>query len=264
MGFVDRMSSSVRLWYHKREIETALRHYQKQTGREGGKKEAFSESGSFQSQLHRLFSVGSADETGQLRDIAASAVNLCITNKYYKPADFLSDVIDALESWTYLSTEPDGEPPLSELVDQPRRAKLEQVERSWLIPMKVAAVETLLERLAGRKDRSLGYQALGRFEREAARLFSLVEEAEVTLVEQAVQDFLDRWRTDARLKERFPEPAVGLQDTLVCFNGEMRPEGTDDLRVRRYGQPFRLSTLVPEDRQHLIKAALERLQPEGN
>ncbi len=263
MGFMDRASSSLRRWYHKREIETALRHYKSQTGREGSKKQAFSESGSFQSQLHRLFSVGNAEETGQLRDIAASAVNLCITNRYYKPADFLSDIIDALESRTYLSTDPEGEPALSDLDGHSRKAKLDQIQRSWLIPLKVAAVETLLEGLASGKDRSLGYQALGRFERDAARLFSLIEEAEVTLIEQAVQDFLEGWKSDAHLKRRFTEPAAGLQDIFRCLNGETRLECTGDLRVRRYGQPLRLSTLVPEDRQHLIKAALERLH-QGN
>jgi hypothetical protein len=128
--------------------------------------------------------------------------------------------------------------------------------------LKVAAVETLLEEFASGKDRILDYQALGRFEREAAPLFSLLEEAEVTLMEQAVQDFLERWKSDARLKTRFAEPALGLEVIFRYLNGETTG-GNGRAPRPAIRAAFRLSTLVPEDRQHLIKVALERLQPES-
>ena len=256
----EKALEGLRGWYHKREIEAAVRHYAQQTGRDAQKRHAYSESGSFQSQLQRLFTLGTAEETGELKTIASSAVNIGLSNKYYRPADFLSDIIDELERRTYLSTEPGGEAPLEELEPHGRKLKIEQVMRSWLVPLKVASVESLLQRLARDKDPSLTYAALGRFERMTARVFSLVEEAEVRFVEEHLSDFLQSWKTQPRQKERFREPADGLEDVFHCWIGEIRPEGIDGLRLRGADKPFRLTTLVPEDRQHLIAATLQRLR----
>ena len=250
----------LRGWYHKREIESAIRHYAQQTGRDAERRHAYSESGSFQSQLQRLFTIGTAEETGELRTIASSAVNISLSNKFYRPADFLSDIIDELERRTYLSTEPGGEAPLEELEPHDRKMKIEQVMRNWLVPLKVASVESLLQRLAQDKDRSLPYAALGRFERMTARVFSLVEEAEVRFVEEHLSDFVQSWKTEPRQKQRFREPANGLEDVFQCWIGEISPEGIDGLRLRGPDKPFRLTTVVPEDRQHLIKATLKRLR----
>lgn len=256
----EKALAGLRGWVHKREIEAAVVHYAQRTGQDARQRHAFSESGSFQSQLQRLFTLGSAEETGELKTIASTAVNLCISNKYYRPADFLSDIIDDLERRTYLSMEAEGEAPLEELDSHARKLKIEHVMRSWLVPLKVASVETLLLHLARDKHRSLPYAALGRFERMAARLFSLIGESDVRFVEQHLSAFIDSWKSTAHLQKRFGEPADGLRDVLRCLEGEVRPDGTDSLRLRSAGKPFRLSTIVPEDRQHLISAALERIR----
>jgi hypothetical protein len=256
----EKALAGLRGWVHKREIEAAVEHFAQRTGQDARKKHAFSESGSFQSQLQRLFTLGSAEETGELKTIASTAVNLCISNKYYRPADFLSDIIDDLERRTFLSMEAEGEAPLEELDSRGRKLKIEHVMKGWLVPLKVASVESLLIQLARDKGRSLPYVALGRFERQTARVFSLIGESDVRFVEQHFSAFLQSWTTEARLKQRFPEPADGAKDVYQCLTGEIHPEGTDSLRLRGPGKPFRLSTLVPEDRQHLVSAALERIR----
>jgi hypothetical protein len=261
MGLLKNLTTATRRWYHQREIDASLSHYRERTGLDAEKRQMYSESGSFRSQLDRLFSLGNATETGQLREIASYVVTICLSNKYYRPADYLSDFIDALENRTFLGTEPNGEPPLQELEDHLRKLKLEQVMKAYLVPLKVASVENLVAAHANLLRRSLPYPALGRFERQAAKLYALIEQAEIRLIEEAITRFIQQWNDSPALKNRHKEPAKGLGELVRCLEGGTPLEGTEGLRVRRGDQPLRMSTVVPEDRQHLLSAALEKLKP---
>lgn len=259
MGIFSGLTKTIRLRYHQREIRESLRFYRDRTGWDAGQRQSYAESGSFRSQLDRLFTLGNAAETGELERIAGSVVAICLSNKYYRPADYLSDIIDDLERHTFLSGEPDGELPFPELDENGRRAKLARVMESWLAPIKVASIENLVEAFAHRVGRSLSYKALGRFEREAARLYALLGESETQFVEERLVEFLENWKVKDNLRQRFAEPAEALKDMSRCLEGKVIPEGTSALRVRSAAQPLRLSTLVPEDRQQLLEASLRRL-----
>jgi hypothetical protein len=259
MGLLKNLTTATRRWYHQREIDSSLSHYRDRTGLDAEKRQMYSESGSFRSQLDRLFTLGNATETGELRDIASYVVTICLSNKYYRPADYLSDFINALENRTFLGTEPNGEPPIQELDEHLRKLKLDQVMKAFLVPLKVASIENLVVVHAKAFRRLLPYAALGRFERQAAKLYSLIEEAETRLVEQEVTKFMQRWSESPELKNRFKEPAEGLAEVVQCLEGGLSLDGTEGLRVRRGDQPLRMSTVVPEDRQYLLKAALGKL-----
>ena len=259
MGLLKNMTTAARRWYHQREIESSLRHYHQRTGLDAEKRQTFSESGSFRSQLDRLFSLGNAAETGELQDIASQVVTICLSNKYYQPADYLSDLIDALDSRTILSGEPEGEPPLKELEEHRRKWKLSLVMEAWLVPIKVASIENLVAVHAETLRRILPYAALGRFERQAAKIYALLEQSEALFVEEKITEFLRRWKNEPELRDRFKEPGDGLEDVLGCLVGDVQSPGTETLRIRSSGQPFRLSTVVPEDRQHLLAAALKTI-----
>ncbi len=206
-----------------------------------------------------MFRLGRAAETADLQAIANSSVNLCLTNRFYRPSDFLSDVIGALENRTFLSYEPDGEPPLSELDDHQRPAKLKQVMESWIVPLKVASIETLLGSVSAILGRALLYKAFGEFERHTAKVFALLGESETRFVEERVIEFFHQWKQDPALRARFAEPAAGVRLVVECLHGATHLEECSRLRVRRADQPLRLSTLVPEDRQHLLRAVFETL-----
>jgi hypothetical protein len=259
MGVFGNLTTAARRWYHHREIESSLSHYRERTGLDAEKRQMYSESGSFRSQLDRLFSLGNATETGELREIASNVVTVCLSNKYYRPADFLSDLVNALESRTFLSGEADGEPPLQELEEHHRKLKLEAIAHAWLAPIKVASIENLVATHAGALRGLLPYAALGRFERQAAKIYALIEQSEALFVEENLSEFLHRWKDDNGLRGRFKEPAEGLADVYQCLVGEIVPKGTDTLRLRRADQPCRLSTVVPENRQHLLRVVLKRL-----
>ena len=222
-------------------------------------RQPYADAGSFGSQLDRLFRLGRAAETAELEGIANSSVNLCLTNKFYRPSDFLSDIIEALESRTFLSYEPDGEPPLSGLDDHQRPAKLKQVMESWIVPLKVASIETLLGSFSAILGRALPYRAFGEFERRTAQVFALLGESETRFVEERVTEFLQEWKQEPALRTRFAEPAAGVRFVLERLVDATHLEASSRLRVRRPDQPLRLSTLVPEDRQHLLSAALAGL-----
>jgi hypothetical protein len=259
MGLLKNLTTATRRWYHNREIESSLAHYKERTGLDAEKRQVYSESGSFRSQLDRLFSLGSAAETGELRDIASFVVTICLTNKYYRPADYLADIIDALENRTYLGTDPQGEPPLAEIEEHLRKLKIEHVMKAFLVPLKVASIENLLSAHADNLRRSLPYAALGRFERQVAKLYSLIEESETRLVEEELTRFVSQWKESPELKGRYKEPADGLMRLIRYLEGEASLGNQQGLRIRRAGQPLRMSTVVPEDRQYLLKAALEML-----
>ena len=259
MKIVQKFAAKARRWYHKREIQRSLRHYRDRTGQDAEVRQPYADAGSFGSQLDRLFRLGRAAETAELEAIANSSVNLCLTNKFYRPSDFLSDVIGALERRTFLSYEPDGEPPLSELDDHERAAKLKQVMESWVVPLKVASIETLLGSFSAILGRSLPYKAFGEFERHTAQVFALLGQSETRFVEERVIEFLHQWKQDPALRARFVEPAAGVRFVVECLDGDTRLEESSHLRVRRADQPLRLSTLVPEDRQHLLRAVFETL-----
>ncbi len=101
----QKLAEKAQRWYHRREIQHSLRHYRDRTGQDAELRQAYADAGAFRSQLDRLFNLGNAVETAELETIANSSVNLCLTNKYYRPSDFLSDVLEALESHTFLSHE---------------------------------------------------------------------------------------------------------------------------------------------------------------
>jgi len=263
VSIFEDVRGRLRRWYHTREIEASLRHYGERTGRDAESRVAFAETGSFRSQVDRLFLLGSSGETDALRAIASSVVSVCLANKYYRPADFLSDIVDALESWTFLSGEPGGEPGLEGLDEHARRAKLKTVMEAWLVPIKVAALESLLAGYVKIVGKTLPYASLGRFERQAARVFALLEQSEVSFAEKGLRDFVGEWCASEELKARFQEPGDGIREVVECLEGFVRPEGTSELQVRTVHQPFRLSTVVPYQRQHLLDATLARLAAEG-
>lgn len=254
-----RVLHRLRLWYHRREIETSLEHYRERTGDDAGRTQRYADTGSFRVQLDRLFALGTAAETAELRQIAESAVVLTLTNKFYRAADFLSDIVGALEERTFLTGEPHGEPPLRELELHERKLKLKWTQEAFLVPVKVASLENVLQAHARLIGRRLPYRALARFERACARVYALIDPSEARFVEQRMIVFLEAWKGQAPLHARFPEPVEGILELARCLGGDIRPQGSSALRVRRAGQPFRLSTLVPEDRQHLLRAAFENL-----
>ncbi len=259
MGLFDKLTTSVRRRFHQREIEASLEHYRRTTGASAEEKQVYSDAGSFRSQVDRLFTLGSAEETGELKHIAEVAASACLSNRYYRPADYLSDIVDALESRTFLTGEPLGKAPLGELSEShERQAKLEAVMEAWLVPLKVAAIESSLAGYSEIVGRSLPYPALQRFERAAARLFSLAGESELRLLEQDLAEILAGWKHSPALRERAPEPATIAEDLVSCFEGSVAPDGVSHLRIRTAGQPLRLSTVVPEERHQLLLAALGR------
>jgi hypothetical protein len=259
MGFFDQLIGAFRRFFHAREIRTAVTHYVERTGRDAEAKQAYADAGTFRSQLDRLFVLGNATETGELKRIAASVVSTCVMNKYYRPADFLSDVVDALSGRTFLSAERDGEGPLSELDDHERSLKLRRVMEAWLVPVKIASLEMLLQRFVELIGRTLPYAALARFERQTARLFSMLDESEVLFVQQEIEAFLQGWVAHEALRSRFAEPGIALRGLVDAAEGRVALAQRTTLRIRRPGLPLRLSTVLPEERQRFLETALECL-----
>jgi hypothetical protein len=256
---VTRLRGRLARWFNRREIEETLRLYHERTGADADRRSAFADAGSFRSQVERLFEISLPTDPGELREIAPRTVSLCFANRYYKPADCLADVVDALETWTFLSHEPEGEPGIDSLEGPARVAKLRVVIDSWLVPAKVAAIETLLGCYADAIGRSLPYTALARFERQAARLLALLEQPELLLVGERLAALVEGWPGDATLKQRFREPADALRQAVDCLEGISPPADPGGLRVRVTGQPLRLSTVLPEQRTELIRVALSAL-----
>jgi predicted RNA-binding Zn-ribbon protein involved in translation (DUF1610 family) len=250
----------IRRLLHHRQIAAALAQYRQRTGGAADQAAQFAESGSFQSQVLRLFSLGSAAETAELERIASSAIASCHSTKYYRPADLLSDVVDALSSHTFLGASPDGEPPLGELVDQARREKLALVIRAWLVPIKIAEVESLLASYARTIGRALPFAALGRFERQAARVFASLEQNEAPYLRDELLAFLNDWKQRAGLRSRYREPALAVEELRGYLDGQRHLEDAPGLRMRRQGLAVRLSTVAPESRQALLAAALDRIR----
>jgi len=261
MRIVDQLQGKLRRWYHQHQIEASLQQYRRRTGRDAESRARYAEAGSFRSQVDRLFDLGSPGETAELQQIATGVVSGCFSNRYYRPADCLADIVGALEGHTVFGSESEGEPPLETLDEQRRKAKLAVVIDACLVPLKVAAIEGLVAGHAEIVGRSLPYAALGRFERQVARVFALVDQSEVKLVGERLRQFLLDWKGTEELRSRFREPADGLRDVVALLEGEKAPADIESFRVRLAGQPLRLSTVVPEGRQHLLDAALEPLVP---
>jgi hypothetical protein len=200
-----------------------------------------------------------------MKQIAESAVLNTVTNRYYRAADYLSDILDDLERHTYLTSELAGEPPLSSL-DQgfERELKIKVISEAWLVPLKVGAVETTVNAYSRIVGRELPYSALQRFERNVARLFAITEQSERKLIEDHVRRFLETWRRDETMRARFPEPADAITETLVCLCGDSVPAGVEHLRLRRPGARMRLATVAPEDRQHFLRASFARWEIESS
>lgn len=259
MGIFDKLGVWVRRKIHQREIEDGVRSYERQHQQKADAKEAFADVGTFRTHLERLYTLGNASETGELRRIAESVVTSTLTNRYYRAGDYLSDILDDLERHTYLTGEPHGEPPLTALAEAfERELKLKAVAEAWLVPLKVGAIETAVATHGDIVGRILPYPALQRFERNVARLFALTEQSECKLVLEQVSQLLEHWRDQEALQARFAEPADAVARVLAFLSGESRPDEVSYLRTRRSDAPMRLSTVVPEDRQHYLRASLDR------
>ncbi|MCU0241788.1 MAG: hypothetical protein MUF51_05140 [Vicinamibacteria bacterium] len=261
-NFLDRMRGGLRRWYHAREIQESLRLYEARTGQKADARAAYAESGTFGAQVDRLFEIGSMAETQALTDIAQICVSACVTNTYYLPADCLSDVVDALSDWTCASTRAEGEPPLSEELEPHERAfKLKVVTESWIMPIKIAALEETLADYARRVGRTLPRAALGRFERQAARVFALTAQSETVVVAQLIQGFVKDWIAGGPVRHAHREPADGLRQILAYLEGDARvPEG-DTFIVRGPRQPLRLATLMPDQRGRYLELSFRALTP---
>lgn len=233
-------------------------HYEGSVGADADAVQRNADAGTFRSQVERLFGLASRTETAAFEAIARSVVSTCLTNRYYRPADYLSDVVDALERRTFLGPGEAGEPPLRGLDPERRRDKIDRVCGAWLVADKVAALESVVATHARVVGTALPYAALARFEREAAQLFSLLELAEVKGMERELATFLEAWRDQAGPKRRFPEPARGLQAVRHALEGRLEKGEGEGLRSRM-GWPLRLCNAVAEDRQHVIALALARL-----
>lgn len=251
MGLFRSIHLRLRKHIHRREISRAVKNYARRTGKHSERVERFSDSGTFRQQLDRLFELGNATETEVLLEIAESVVGASVSNRFYKPADYLSDILADLERHTFLGFDDMGETPLASCEDQVRRdTKLRHTTEAWLSLIKVAAIEAVIAQYAEHHGRGAPYQDLQEFERTVARVFSILDTSEVFYVQQIL--------TKALTSENFRGAPVAMLLTLMsALTGEHIPEGCGALRTRRYGQGFRLSTLVPEDRQYLLRAALE-------
>jgi len=259
MSFFEKIGAALRRKIHQREIEQSLAHYERLSGHAAEAKQSFADTGTFRSQVDRLFALGNAAETAELKRIAEASVQNTLTNRYYRAADYLSDMNDDLGRHTYLTGELAGEPPLTSLGEGFRRElKLKAIMEAWLVPLKVGSVESSVTAYGKIIGRLLPYTALQRFERNAARLFALADPSERKLVEEHFCDFLETWRHDGALRERFAEPADALAEALADLCGDTIPDGISYLRTRRRGAPLRLATVVPEDRQHYLRASFAR------
>ncbi len=90
-------------------------------------------------------------------------------------------------------------------------------------------------------------------------MFALLGESETRFVEERVTEFLLKWKQEPTLRARFAAPADAMRALVERLDGTTRIGESSNLRVRRADQPLRLSTLVPEDRQHLLRAVLATL-----
>ena len=250
MGFFRAIQLSVRKHVHRREIGRALKNYSHKTGKNPNRAERYSDSGSFRDQLNRLFELGNATETEALVEIAESVVGASVMNRFYKPADFLADILADLERHTFLGFDDMGEAPLEGCKDQVERdTKLRHTMEAWLSPVKVAAIEAVLGDYARHQGRDASYQDLQEFERTLARVFSFLDTSEVFYVQKIL--------CEALASDNFSgAPVAMLLELISALNGDHIPDGCGTLRTRRHGQGFRLSTLVPQDRQSLLRAAL--------
>lgn len=259
MGVFSKIGAALRRKIHEREIEQSLTHFESVWGEDSTAKQSYADTGSFRSQVDRLFALGNAAETAELKRIAEAAVRNTVTNRYYRAADYLSDILDDLERHTYLTGELAGEPPLGELAEGfERELKIKAISEAWLVPLKVGAIESSVSAYGKIVGRLLPYTALQRFERNVARLFALTEQSERKLIEDQLQRFLTTWRHHESSRARFPEPADAITETLVCLCGDSIPSGVDHVRLRRPGARMRLATVAPEDRQHYLFASLAR------
>lgn len=259
MSFFRKIGAAVRRKIHQQEIEQSLAHFERVWGEHSEAKQSYADTGSFRSHVDRLFALGNAAETEELKRIAEAAVMNTVTNRYYRAADYLSDILDDLERHTYLTGELAGEPPLSSLEERfERELKLKAISEAWLVPLKVGAIETAVSTHSKVVGRLLPYPALQRFERSVARLFALTAQGERKLVEDQVRRLLETWRHHETARARFPEPADAVTETLVCLCGDSIPGGVDHLRLRRPGARMRLATIAPEDRQHYLFASFAR------
>ena len=242
-----------------RDIQASLEHYRRYSGNKPDVKQAFSDAGTFRSQVDRLFAIGNDSEVEEMKGLADATVTTTLTNRYYRTADYLSDVIDDLERTTYLTGESLGEPALDDDLERwEREQKIKAVTEAWIAPLKVGSIEASLAAYSDAIGRSRPYGEFREFERAVARLFSVIDEMERTLLEGQVRTLVASWVDSPELQSRFPAPASAIVSSLACLNGETMPNGVDGLRCRRRDQPMRLSTLVSEDREHYLVASLAR------
>ena len=254
---LDHLKRRFRLWWHREELARLDEEYARRAGLSAESRERYSDTGSFRAQLERLFQTGSLADTGELERMATAALSSTVTNQRYRAADLLSDVIDALEARTYLSLEPEGEPPLAECSDKStRRLKLETVRESYLVPEKVGAIDTIVRRSAELIGQSLPYRSLSLLERRLASLFSLLSTVEVLAAERRLLALIERWWSEPELRRAYPQPHQIVERALSGLTGREPLPGLEAARVRAPGLPVRLATIEPETRRDFIEAAL--------
>ena len=259
MGLISKLTAALRKKLHEREIAESLLHFERHTGSSPARNQTFSDAGSFRSQVDRLFAIGNLSETSELKRLAEGVVAVTLTNRYYRAADYLSDIADDLERHTFLTGEPLGEPPLTEPGEgYPRELKLKAVREAWLVPLKVASMERALITFERNVGRELPYRTFEQFERSVARLFALIGESEIRFVEGYLERFFESWPRLEEAQRRSPARVVA--EAVEGLQGRLLPEGIAGLRTRRADQPLRLSTVVHAERQDLLIACLSILE----
>ena len=264
MSLFRKIGATIRRRVHARDIDKSLERYRNLLAHTPDTRQSYADAGTFRSQVDRLFALGNTTEaeTEALQHIAQSVVSSTVTNRFYRAADYLSDILDDLERDTYLTGESAGEPPLSpDREPFERELKLKAIREAWLVPLKVGSIEACVSAYGTNVGRLLPYAALQRFERLVARLFALVGRSERTLVEERMKAFVVHWREQESFRARFHEPATAVALLLAYLCGARTPNAVENIRRRRSDQPLRLSTAVAEDRQHYLLASLDMLEP---
>ncbi|TDI34136.1 MAG: hypothetical protein E2P02_31200 [Acidobacteria bacterium] len=74
MSFLKAIGGAVRRKIHQRELEAAVRRYEQHHDQSARTKQSFADTGTFRSQLDRLFTVGNAAETAELTRTAEAVI----------------------------------------------------------------------------------------------------------------------------------------------------------------------------------------------
>lgn len=247
---------------HWRAIKEALEHYEERTGLDGDVPSAHPDVISFRVQLDRLFGLGGTPR--RFASVASRTIDLAMGNAYYDVADLLSDIVDDLARPTFHGLSARGEPPMSSLLgDEAAESKTDLVARAWLVGPKIVSLEKLIAQGAAAFGGNLPLDQRARFEKALARAFSMLHDSEVRFVEERLEALIARWVEGDAMEGNAALPGEAMELLIAALTGKDLPDRCDGLRVRVEGLPVRLSTLQPNERQLLIRAALARLGAPG-